>query len=239
MADLKVGGLHAYRNYEVEETSPYPDINPQQNDVKVPVKPYPEGDTRDDSRRRRFRAMRQLIDALSKTRRIIRVDYPTAETELGEIGRDIAEEQLLELLLSYKIPLTDLESIIANMRKQLEKPLLRTTAPLSEGINFLPLFVPGLLAGFLSFQRIPLAALQNNRQIMESLDRDDFYSHFINRVGIDIFRLKEWPETHFLNINLLVAVSEVDEEGRRVLLYQRPGQDDYALYADKAIDLSI
>ncbi len=239
MADLKVGGIHAYRNYEVEETRPYPDIDPHQNAEKVPVQPYPENDHRDDTRRRRFRAMRQLIDALSKHQRIVRVDYPTAETELGDIGRDVAEDQLLELLLSFKIPLNELESIIKNMRSQLDRPLLRTTTALSETINFLPVFVPGLLAGFLSFQRIPLAPLKNNRQVMESLDLEEFYSYFVNRVGLEIFRLKDWPETDFLNINLLVAVSEVDEDGRRVLLYKRPGQEDYALYADKAIDLSI
>ena len=41
-----------------------------------------------------------------------------------------------------------------------------------------------------------------------------------------------------LDISILVAVSEIDESGRRVILYQRPNQS-YALYADKQIDLSI
>ena len=238
MADLKVGGLHAYRNFEVEATPPYPNINPQQNNEKIPVSPYPESDHRDDSSRRRFRAMRHLIDALRKTNRIIRVDYPTTEKELADIGRDIAEERLLELLLGYKIPLKELESIVINMRQQLEQPLLRTTTTLSEGHNFLPVFAPGLLEGVLAFQKIPLAPLKNNHEVMDSLERDDFYSSFANRIGMEIFRLKEWPDSHFININLLVAVSEVDEEGRRVILYQRPDQD-YALYADKQIDLSI
>ncbi len=238
MADLKVGGIHAYRNFEVEATPPYPDIDPHQNEEKPPVSPYPENENRDDSSRRRFGAMRRLIDALRKTNRIIRVDFPTAETELSDIGREIAEDRLLELLLSYKIPLQELESVVINMKKQLEQPLLRTETRLSEEHNFLPVFAPGLLEGVLSFQKIPLAPLSTNQQVMQHLEQNDFYSSFSQRIGIDIYRLKEWPDTHFLNINLLVAVGEVDEEGRRVLLYQRP-DGDYALYADKQIDLSI
>ena len=41
-----------------------------------------------------------------------------------------------------------------------------------------------------------------------------------------------------LTIEILVAASEIDDNGRRAILYQR-GDGNYALYADKRIDLSI
>lgn len=238
MADLKVGGLRPYQNYEVEAVPAYPDINPQQADKKLSVETYPDSGHRDDQTRRRFRAMRRLIDELKKTTQITRVDYRTTEGELSDIGRAVAEQDLIQLLLNYKIPMAELEALFTAMRRQLERPLLRTSAALTAERNFLPVYVPGLLEGTLAFQKIPLAPLQNSPQVMKSLDQDRFYSNFYKRIGVEIFALKEFPDTWFLNLSLLVAVGEVDEEGRRVLLYQRPDQT-YALYADKHIDLSI
>ncbi len=239
MADLKVGGPRAYQPYrEVEAVPAYPNINPQQPHERYPVSPYPDGAGRDDQPRRRFRAMRRLIDELKKTSTISRVDYQTAEAELREVGSTIAEQELVPLLLAHKMTIAEVESLFLSMRQQLAQPDLRTGASLPEERNFLPVFVPGLLEGLLCFQQLTLPPAVGNAQIAQFLGDEGLYSTIDHRVGLEIIKTSEGSDALSLNIRLLVAIGEVDDAGRRVLLYQRP-DGSYGLYADKHIDLSI
>jgi hypothetical protein len=240
--NLKVSGTYGYQPYrEVEPVPPYPRIDPQQ-----PRNEYPQQQSeekrldKDDHAQRRFRGMRELIEKLQKSSGMIRVDYLTTETELNDLGLAIAEKELIEQLLQLKIPLEGIDGLFQQIRHRPATPDLGAGHDLSETDNFFPVFVAGLSEYNLRFQNLQVQVDQNCNQIVENIEKNGRDVFEKNRVRLDFLRATAPEDIAILqlNISILVAISEVDEAGRRVILYQRPNQS-YALYADKQIDLSI
>lgn len=235
--NLRVGMTYGYQPYrEVEPVPPYPRVDPQQPRDEYPKQQLSQRADKDDQARRRFRAMRDLIDQLKGSESIVRVDYFTADQELHGIGFAWAEKELLEHLLELKLPLEEIDQLLRQMRQQEVLPELEAGHTLKETEKFLPIFIAGLSEYLLSFKNLVISADTENHYIFDSIEKTGRFVFEKNRLRFDFRSFGD--QKLKLNISVLVAVSEMDEEGRKVLLYQRPSQN-YALYADKQIDLSI
>ena len=239
--NLRVGTTHGYQPYrEVEPVPAYPRVDPQQPRDQYPRQEQSQRADKDDQARRRFRAMRQLIDQLKKAANIARVDYFTAEKELHDIGLAWAEKELIEQLLELKLPLEAIDQLFNQIRQQEVLPELEAGHTLKETEGFLPIFSAGLSEYLLSFKKLHISGAGKQQHILEHIEKSGRFMVEKNRLRFDF---RTFGDAHhgqrlYLNISVLVAVSEMDEEGRKVLLYQRPNLS-YALYADKQIDLSI
>ena len=238
---LKVGNTQAYQLYrEVEPVPPYPRIDPQRpRDERSPA----QGDSRNsknDHVRRRFEAMRKLIDELTTDAGIIRVAYQTAVTEMTELGFSILEAELLEQLLALKFIPDDIAGIIEQISQREILPELQPGRFLSEKLNFFPVYTAGINEYNLCFSPLHFSVSDPSPLVFEVLDAQGYFVSEKNRLRLDFRRDDTLAASTalVLTLNVLVGGSEVDDGGRRVILYQRPDQS-YALYADKQIDLSI
>ncbi len=239
MPDLKVSGAYGYRPYrEVEKTTPYTGIDAQQPQEKYPQTPLNERDAGSGQPRRRFRAMRRLIDLLKKDYRIERVDYQTAATELCNIGVQLAEQELAQQFVADGLTERQLEPLFARMRQLLEQPLFRSGANLTPANNFLPVFSSGLHLALLCFDGFSIAHLKDQYLDLVDAAESRIYIREKNRIGLEIYHDEGQGADLLLNVHLVVAVCELDEEQRRVFLYQR-ADESFALYADKYIDFSV
>jgi hypothetical protein len=239
--NLRVGGTHGYQPYrEIEPVPPYPRVDPQQPKNQYPRQQSERRSDKDDHTRRRFRAMRKLIDELREFSGVTRVDYLTTETELKDLGLAIAEEELVEQLLQLKVSLSDLEELLQQIRQGTVSPVLGSGDILSDTNNFFPVLVAGLSEYNLLFQNLQLRSDHKPEYIIKQIENEGQFTAEKNRLRLNFYNPKPPAEvaTLQLDISILVAVSEVDEAGRRVILYQR-ADESYALYADKQIDLSI
>ncbi len=239
--NLRVGGTHGYQPYrEIEPVPPYPRIDPQQPRDNYPRQKNEQRSDKDDHARRRFRAMRKLIDELQEFSGLTRVDYLTSEAELKDLGISIVEKELVEQLLELRISSADIENLFQPLHRNQVSPLLKSGHTLSDGNNFFPVFVAGLSEYNLNFQNLYPRFDHKPEQIIEQIEQSGRFISEKNRLRLNFCRSEPTGEAAILqlDISVLVAVSEVDEAGRRVILYQRP-DNTYALYADKQIDLSI
>ncbi len=235
--NLRVGGVHAYQLYrEVEPVPAYPRIDPQQPRDENPPQQHEQRADKDDQAVRRFKAMRSLIDQLKETAGITRVDYLTAANELNDLGLLIAENELLEQLLELKISLEDIDTLFQQIRQHHAAFDMGTGHNFTEADNFFPVFVAGLSEYNLCFQNLQVQLDHRNQEMVDSFAERGRFITNKNRLRLDF--QKQEDNLLRLDISILVAISEEDEEGRRVILYQRPDQS-YALYADKQINLSI
>lgn len=235
--NLRVGGVHGYQLYrEVEPVPAYPRIDQQQPRGENPQQQFEQRADKNDQAMRRFKAMRDLIDELKETAGITRVDLSTAEEELHKLGLLIAENELVEQLLELKIPLENIDKLFQQIRQQHAVPDMGTGHNFTEADNFFPVFVAGLSEYNLRFQNLQIQSDHRNQQMIDSFEESGRFIHDKNRLRLDF--QKQNNNLLRLDISVLVAISEVDEGGRRVILYQRPDQS-YALYADKQINLSI
>ncbi len=241
VAKLRVAGTHAYHPYrEVEPVPPYPRIDPQRPRDEYPQQQREQHPDKADPVRRRFTSMRTLIDELKKTADLTRVDYLTTETELNDQGFSILESELIDQLLEFKVSLEWIDHLLQQIRQRLTTPDLEAGHTLSESYNFFPVFIAGISEYNLSFKNLQVSDNHKSNQISEIIKKQN---HFISEKNRLRLKLRPMPgdgrvDVLQLDIGVLVAVSEVDDAGRRVILYQRPNQN-YALYADKQIDLSI
>ncbi|SEA40550.1 hypothetical protein SAMN05660420_02025 [Desulfuromusa kysingii] len=237
--NLRVGGIHAYQiSREVEPVPAYPRIDPQQPREESSHPQHEKRADKDDQATRRFMAMRSLIDKLKQTATIIRVDYLTTESELHDLGLAIAENELLDQLLQLKISLQEIDELFQQIRQRPAGPDIGAGHSLSEADNFFPIFIAGLNEYNLRFQNLPIHATLTTDAMADQLKQNGRFITDKNRLRLDFRKTLESDQRLKLDISVLVAISEVDEAGRRVILYQRPDQS-YALYADKQIDLSI
>lgn len=239
--NLRVRGTQAYQLYrEVEPVPPYPRVTPQKSRDEYPRQQSEQRADKADHVRRRFRAMRQLIDDLKEVTGLARVDYSTAATELNDLGFLIAETELLEQLLELKIPVEEIEKLFQQLSSRSVSPTLGAGHNLSAADNFFPVSVVGLSEYNLHFYNLHVQAGRKSEQLLEKIETAGRFIAEKNRLRLDFrsARLPGEPLTLQLDISILVGVSEVDEASRRVILYQRQDQS-YALYADKQIDLSI
>ena len=235
-SNLRIGGANAYQPYlEVEPISSSHRIDSHHTQDEHRQQNERSKQNQNGKNLRRFVSMRKLIDSITQVADITRVDYNTTQTELNDLGLALLENELIEQLLLFKIPLDDIDSLLQQIRQQVKIPSLESGEHLTIEDNFLPMFIAGVSEYNLCFKQLHLPQMTDTTHIGESLDIIGRYIELKNRVRFDFIQA---PKDVLLKIMVQVAVSELDEGGRRVILYQRQ-DNSYALYADKMIDMSI
>ncbi len=236
--NLRIGQLHAYQPYpEVEPVSPYPRVDPQQRDENPQRQPAARQRS-DDQARRRFVAMRKLIEEMKKSaRQILRVDYFTAEAELHDLGLGVVEGELPPLLNTLRMSQADMDFCFKHLRDSKDDAVLRTGEELTREKNPLPVFVPGLIEYSLCFP-----AFVFNSEILLKKMQEEQKAQFVLRKGsltMVFFTSESRVDQLWCHVYAQAAVCELDEAGRRVVFYPRVAADSYALYADKQINIAI
>lgn len=236
-AKLKIGHLTAYQPYpEIEPVQPSPRIDPQQpRDEQSRRQAYGRGQ-QEDQVRRRFMAMRQLIEKLKAKATIDRVDHATAETEMRNLGLYQADRQLREQQQALPLADQDLEQVLVGLRHEQMKTELQPGLALVAEKGLFPVFVPGLVQYDLSFEPL-LLNVRAGLPLSIAVRDEGLVVHEKGHLRCE-FRPDPASDQLLLLVQVLVGASEIDDSGRRALLYQRTS-DSYALYADKQIDLSI
>lgn len=241
MTKLKVGHLHGYHPYaEVEPVQPYPRIDPQQSREEEQRRQSSVRGERDDFVQRRFWAMRQLIERLKAEAKIVRVDHAQAEAELTEQGLVLAEGSLVEALLEFRLTPPGVEALMQQIRQGAVLPELQAGSPLRAERELFPIFEPGMSEYNLCLQALQL---DPSADLLQLVAEGESEGRFVQEKGPLRFDFQSLPTTAkdgppLLTIEILVAASEIDNNGRRAILYQRM-DGSYALYSDKQIDLSI
>lgn len=238
----KVSFKSANIHREVAPVKPYPRIDPKQPRQEG----YPQQDIEkrpeEKSTRRRFTAMRDLIEELKGLAKISRVDFNTANQELIELGLAIAEEQLLTQLLHLKVPLAGIEELIRQIRQQSASPTLVSGRNISPDSELFPVFVEQLAEYLLRFDNLQVVVGSQFNEILDEINNNGRFVVEHNRLRLNFTRVAMLPAISAdplnLTINIQVGAVEVDEDGRRAIFYQRPDQG-YGLYSDKSISLSI
>lgn len=237
--NIKASDFHR----EVEPVKPYPRINPQQQHHED----YPQQETEqrpdnNKSTRRRFTAIRELIEELKTQAKISRVDFNTANQELIDLGLSIAEEELINQLLNLKIPLASIEGLIGQMRQRSVNPTLVSGRNISPNSNPFPVLVDELAEYVMRFDDLPVVMGSQHNNIFDEINKNGRFVAENNRVRLNFTRVAALPampnEPLSLTISIQLGAVEIDENGRRAIFYQRPDQS-YGLYSDKSISLSI
>lgn len=237
-SDLKVGNVHGYRPFrEVEQVPAYPRINPQQQREDQSLHSDSSKHEKNEQSLRRFIMMRKLIDELTRIEEIARVDYQTSQEELHGLGVVILEGELIDQLLELKVPLDTIDDLLQQIREQIKIPKFEEGGFLTIDHNPFPVFVPNISEYNLYFDQLSLPKLSISTVLGENLDIVGRFINHKKRLKLDFIQFPTAGNV-VLKIMAQVAVSEFDDNGRRVVLYQRQDKS-YALYADKQINLSI
>jgi hypothetical protein len=237
--NLRIGQLYAYQPYtEVEPVSPYPRIDPQQSQEESAQEQNPQRQKRDDQTRRRYRAMRRLVEEIkSDVRSIQRVTYLTAEQELRELGLILIEQELPPLLETLKIPNADSASCFDYLQRHQGGAELQVGEALQAEFNPFPVFIPGLVEYDLCFPAFPFRSEVLLRKL-QAESRGQFVLRK-GRLALVFFTADQETSKLWCRLYAPVGVCEIDDEGRRAIFYQRSSSDNYALYADKQLDFAI
>lgn len=238
---LRVSATRAYRLYrEVEPLQPYPRIDAQQpRQEQLPATSEGQA-TAVPAGRRRFGAMRKLIAGLKESGRILHVDYQTLSGEFHQIGTALGNTELIALLRSHQVTPAG--------RNHLKRQLRRKTGPddvvvgpaLVETNNFFPLFVSGLREFHLRYDKLELLPGQEGPLLLDALARDGEFRCTTQQLQLEFRPLVkvQYDTAVELEISVIVGVGEIDDAGRRAILYQRAAAS-YGLYTDKPLDLTI
>lgn len=236
---IKRGDL--YR--EVLPVSPSLRINPQQHRQEDYPQPQEQRNpSQNRLARRRFTAIRELIEKLIAVAPIIRVDYNTANQELTDLGLSIAEEKLIDHLLRLKIPLDSIDDLVRQLQLRRSSPSLVSGRALSASAALFPVFVADLNEYLMRFDNLQIASSRNQSQLLDVINE---HGHFLLEEGpmrLNFSRATLSPALKGDPLNLTVSIRvgaiETDDNGRRAIFYQRLDQS-YGLYSDKSISLSI
>ncbi len=238
---LRVEDFQAYRPFlEVEPVQPTRRVTPQRPRDEYPPEQRDGREYRDERARRRFVAMRELIEGLKGSGRILRVDYQTALTELVEQGRAIAEKELSDCLRAVKVTAEGMAHLARQLRQPARLPELEFGAQLDELSNYFPIYIRGLSEFYLGFAGLELQPGEEGPHLVDAISSDGSYRYATKRLRL-ICRPQvktQYDSALELDIRVLVGAGEIDEDNRRAILYQR-GDNEYALYTDKQINLSI
>lgn len=241
MVNLKVGRTHAYQPYrEVEPVPPYPRIDPQQPRDEQSRGQDDSKRSQDDHVRRRFTAMRRLIDDLKEEFTIGRLDYMAAEQEMVSLGQNIVDERLPDLLRFLKFPSESAEDCLYQVQQKILPADLRVGQKLREDDRLLPQVIPGLSELNLLVAEIRFRLNIGCADIFAAIRKDGRYVFEDGYLGLAVRHDEAMSDPFSVSMDLWVRVAacEIDEAGRKAILYQRQDQT-LALYADKQINLSI
>ncbi len=239
----RVGTLKPKEHREVAPVTPYPRINPKQERQEGYSKqqqgtPYEEN----IGVRRRFTAMRNLIEQLKEQTTISRVDYNTANQELVEQGLAVIQDALIPLLLRLKIPLDSIDELVLQLQQRRASPTLSSGQDILAESTPFPIFVEHLAEYLLGFERLEVRPGKQNPLLIDAINNQGHYQIRQKQLRLDFTRPAGVPELGWKTLELAVHVQigavEIDENGRRAILYQRPDKT-YGLYSDKTISLSI
>ncbi|MFO7578059.1 MAG: hypothetical protein R6W66_10070 [Pelovirga sp.] len=241
MSKLRVSETRAYRLYrEVEPLQPYPRIDAQQpREEQTPAKkevqtaPVPHA-------RRRFGAMRKLIAGLKESGRILHVDYQTLTRELHQIATAISSRELIALLQQHRVSAAGRNHLKRQLRQRSGPDDVVIGPALVESNNVFPLFVSGLRECQLRYDKLELLPGQEGPQLLDAIAREGHFRCATQSLQL-LFRplVKVQYDTALeLDVNFIIGVGEVDDAGRRAILYQRTATN-YGLYTDKQINLTI
>ena len=236
--NLRIGHTSAYQTYrEIEPLTPYPRVDGHQPREEYPSSQQDRRGESDEPTRRRFRAMRRLIDEIKRTaQRIVRVDYSTAEQELLERGLWLLNRELPALLQHLQATPEERDDFLQQLHAQRGAAEFRTAEALTQDNGILPLFVPGLHEYTLCFPPCQIRFAGLNRA--PGLQKDAPPSLQRGPLTL-IFQNSGATGDLLCYLIVRVAVSETDDVGRRVLFYPQSERGCYSLYADKQINLSI
>jgi hypothetical protein len=241
MADLRVTDTQGYLLYrEVEPVQPYPRIDPQQPHDEKPRGQDQAREKKDAQPRRRFVAIRQLIDRLKEFGRFERINYPALVSELETIGVAHADRELFELLQFHQVPTAGLHHLAAQVRARITTPDVGFGPPLDAEHNVLPYFSRGLSVVHLRFLQLELLPGQEGSMLIDAIARDGSFRCATRQLQVEFKPQVKIQYDSALNVDIriVVAVGEMDEAKRRAILFERtPGV--FALYTDKQISLSI
>lgn len=241
MADLRVTDTKGYMLYrEVEPVQPYPRIDPQQPHDEKPRGQDQARGKKDGQPRRRFIAMRQLIDRLKEVGQLERINYPSLVKDLGIIGIAHADKELFDLLQAHQVTVDGLNHLAAQIRTQMATPDIGFGPPLDAEHNILPYYSRGLAVVQLRYLQLELLAGQEGPRLVDGIARDGSFRCATRYLQVDFRPQVKAQYDSSLTVDLLImaAVGEMDDENRRAILFERtPGV--FALYTDKQISLSI
>lgn len=241
MADLRVTDTQGYLLYrEVEPVQPYPRIDPQQPHDEKPRGQDQARQKKDTQPRRRFVAMRQLIDRLKEFGQLERINYPALVNHMGSIGIAQADKELFELLQAHQVPTAGLNHLAAQIRPLIVSPDIGFGPPLEVEQNLLPYFSRGLSVVQLRYLRLELLPGQEGPVLVDAIARDGSFRCTTRHLQVDFHpQVKaQYDSALEISIRIMVAVGEMDEENRRAILFERTPRV-FALYTDKQISLSI
>jgi hypothetical protein len=185
-------------------------------------------------------AMRRLIDELKMIAVVTRVDYTTADREMAALAVSSLEEHLPALLQELGATQKVIEDVFEQLRQRLASSALQSGRTLVEDVNSLPVFVPGLMTYGLNISELNVQMNQRQKEIVNTLRTEGHFALERGRFKLKFITDPSSPVTDevFMDLFALTGVNEVDDAGRKAILYQRQDQT-FALYADKQIDLSI
>ena len=228
----------------IEALSPYPRIDPQSPRQEGYSRQRSDSSTEKENRvRRRFLALRRLINALKKSARITRVDLATADAELHDLGLAMVAEQLPALLLQLKIPLRRIEELLPQLLQERSDISLGSGRRIhSAAATLVGVSAEGLSEYNLKIEELAISSGGFDRKLSDSVDQEGLYVVEQNRLRLTFSRFAPDSATSEERLKLkliaLLGVIETDQAGRRAILYQRADKN-YGLYADKQINLSI
>lgn len=208
--------------------------SPQQSD---------SAEERERRPRRRFVALRRLINELKESAQITKVDFAIADAELHSLGLAVVEEKLIQQLLQLKIPLHSIEQLLPQIDQNRARVSLgRGRSITSAALTLFPVSAEGLAEYNLKIEELKVRIERFDSKIVTEIDQEGFYVDEQNRLRLIFYRRGaargEASELLELKISVLLGVIENDEASRRAILYQRADKS-YGLYADKLINLSI
>lgn len=241
MTNLRVTDTQGYLLYrEVEPVQPYPRIDPQQPQDERTRNQDESRAKKDDMARRRFVAMRALIERLKTVGRIERIDYHALVSELTKVSIGIAERELFDLLRKQQVPNDGLGHLAAQIRDRIAAPELSFGPLLTADRSILPSYSQGLSEFLLCYSGLELLPGQEGPLLIEAIGGDGLYSCAAGQLRVE-FRPQvrtQYDTALEVDIRILVGVGEMDEANRRAILFER-SSGVFALYTDKLISLSI
>ena len=201
---------------------------------------YPQQPSEQRSRaRRRFKAMRRLLNRLKQQRGFQRVDFNTAEKEMRAAGRQLVEDHLTAALGPLLHP-AELHAVAAEWRSQLPSAPTKAGRPLlhAEALGF-PTAPLGLCEFQLEVTALHLEPSQLIAPARATLKEENYLAQQSGPLRIQVGRPDpQHPDNLVVRLEVSIGVVEIDPAGRRVILYQRPDQS-HGLYMDKPIDLKV
>lgn len=198
-----------------------------------------------DRPRRRFIAMRNLIDSLKQDHSIQRIDYISAEQEIRVLGLTTIKKSLPSLLSELGLSNNATKQIITLVEEHAPLLQLRNRTSIAQldrslypevgdGLQVLNLDLAELPLPMIDFSYVALLERCKNGPITSTLN-----NLYLTITNLDEIATQSSPKPSCqLTLSITSGIIEIDTTGRRAFLYQRADKS-FGLYSDKQINLEI